>query len=136
MFERHTSVPHNPKIAGAFFRSGQIEAWGRGVQTMTEACKQWELPEPFYRVRPKEVMIGFNTEEQFGEKFTDKFANKFAVNETQKAILQLIHETPQISQLAIAEHLGMTKRGVQKSIEILKEAPVVGSWGNFQLECS
>ena len=121
LFERHTSVPHNPKIAGAFFRSGQIEAWGRGVQTITEACKQWELPEPFYRVRPKEVMIGFNTEEQF----TDKFTDKFTVNETQKAILRLIYEAPKISLAAIAEQLGMTKRGIQKSIDALKEAGLI-----------
>jgi ATP-dependent DNA helicase RecG len=29
LFARHTSIPHNPLIPGAFFRSGQIEAWGR-----------------------------------------------------------------------------------------------------------
>jgi len=26
------SNPHNPLIANAFFRSGQIEAWGRGLE--------------------------------------------------------------------------------------------------------
>jgi ATP-dependent DNA helicase RecG len=117
LFEPHTSVPHNPKVAGAFFRCGQIEACGRGVQTITEACEQWGLPAPFYRIRSNEVMVGFNTEPQF--------ADKFAVNETQKSVLQLIQENPRISQSAIAEQLGMTKRGVQKSIEALKSAGVI-----------
>ena len=78
---------------------------------------QWGLSEPTYRIRPNEVMIGFNTEPQF--------ADKFAVNETQKAILQLIHENPHTSQSAIAEQLGLTKRGVQKSIEALKNAGII-----------
>ena len=121
LFAWHTSKPHNPQIAGAFFRSGQIEAWGRGVQTITESCKQWGLPEPHYRIRENEVVVGFTTEPQFA----DKFADKFAVNETQKAILLLVHENPQISQSAIAERLGITKRGVQKSIEALKCAGLI-----------
>ena len=125
LFEKHTSMPHNPLIAGTFFRSGLIEAWGRGIEKITMACNEAGQPEPFFKIRPNEVMIGFNTEAKFGEKFADKFADKFAVNETQKAILQLIHETPQVSQSTIAEQLGMTKRGIQKSIDALKEAGLI-----------
>jgi len=58
LFLPHTSKPYNPLIAGTFFRSGQIEAWGRGVEKITEACKSWGKPEPFYRVWANEVMIG------------------------------------------------------------------------------
>ncbi|MDR0446915.1 MAG: hypothetical protein LBH17_07845 [Oscillospiraceae bacterium] len=50
LFSQHTSMPHNPWIASAFFRSGQIEAWGRGVKKITDACKEWGKPEPFYRI--------------------------------------------------------------------------------------
>jgi len=32
------SQPHNPLIANAFFRSGQIEAWGRGIEKMKKGC--------------------------------------------------------------------------------------------------
>jgi predicted HTH transcriptional regulator len=42
-------------------RSGQIEVCGRGIAKIFEVCKEQNLPEPFYRVRPNEVMIGFNT---------------------------------------------------------------------------
>ena len=73
LFTLHTSKPHNPLIAGAFFRSGQIEAWGRGIEKITDACKAWGKPEPFYKIRTNEVMIGFNTEPEFGEKFGEKF---------------------------------------------------------------
>jgi hypothetical protein len=40
----------------------QIEAWGRGIEKITNTCKEWGKPEPFCRIRPNEVMIGFNTE--------------------------------------------------------------------------
>jgi predicted HTH transcriptional regulator len=41
LFASHTSKPYNPLIAGAFFRSGQIEEWGRGIEKITNACKEW-----------------------------------------------------------------------------------------------
>ena len=31
MLQEHASVPYNPNIANAFFRAGEIEAWGRGI---------------------------------------------------------------------------------------------------------
>jgi predicted HTH transcriptional regulator len=68
LFAPHTSKPYNPLIAAAFFRSGQIEAWGRGVEKISAACREWGKPEPFYRIRSNEVMIGFDTEVgEFGE---------------------------------------------------------------------
>jgi len=62
LFVPHTSKPYNPLIAGAFFRSGQIEAWGRGVQKIADARRLWGQAEPFYRVSPNEVMIGFDVD--------------------------------------------------------------------------
>jgi ATP-dependent DNA helicase RecG len=118
LFAPHTSKPYNPLIAGAFFRSGQIEAWGRGIEKITEACKSWGKPEPFYRVRPNEIMIGFNTESQFGEKFGEKFGE----NQTQEKITAIMRSKPTISAKAIAEEIGITTRGVEKSIRELKKA--------------
>lgn len=33
------SAPHNPVVAGAFFRRGDIETWGRGIRLIFEACR-------------------------------------------------------------------------------------------------
>jgi ATP-dependent DNA helicase RecG len=121
LFAPHTSKPFNPLIAGAFFRSGQIEAWGRGIEKITEACKAWGKPEPFYRVRANEVMIGFNTELQFGEKFGEKFGE----NNTKEKIMAIMLLKPTISAGAIAEEIGITVRGVEKSISELKKVGLV-----------
>ena len=42
----HASHPFNPDIANAFFRAGEIESWGRGIQRIFEACRQDGAPEP------------------------------------------------------------------------------------------
>jgi ATP-dependent DNA helicase RecG len=121
LFSPHTSKPYNPLIAGAFFRSGQIEAWGRGIEKITEACKSWKKPAPFFKLRPNEVMIGFNTEPQFGEKFGEKFGE----NQTQEKIMAIMHSNPAVSIKTLAEEIGITTRGVEKSIHELKKAGMV-----------
>lgn len=39
LLSSHRSFPYNPDIANAFFRSGEIEAWGRGIERIITACK-------------------------------------------------------------------------------------------------
>jgi predicted HTH transcriptional regulator len=33
-------------VPGAFFRSGMIESWGRGIEKITEACQNAGKPAP------------------------------------------------------------------------------------------
>ena len=46
VYEKHESVPHNPKIADVSFRSGDVESWGRGYLKIKAECKKInaELP--------------------------------------------------------------------------------------------
>jgi ATP-dependent DNA helicase RecG len=48
LLAKHPSMPYNPDIANAFFRSGYIEAWGRGFTKMTHQCLAAGLPQPLY----------------------------------------------------------------------------------------
>ena len=41
LFEKHSSKPYNPKLANVFFKSGMIEAWGRGFDKIKEACAKY-----------------------------------------------------------------------------------------------
>jgi ATP-dependent DNA helicase RecG len=38
LIKKHSSQPFNPDIADVFFRAGMIEAWGRGIEKISEAC--------------------------------------------------------------------------------------------------
>ena len=42
--ETHSSRPYNPDVANAFFRAGMIEAWGRGIERIMEACRAAGVP--------------------------------------------------------------------------------------------
>ncbi len=44
--QRHTSQPPNSDVASAFFRTGLIEASGRGYERIAEACREQGTPEP------------------------------------------------------------------------------------------
>ena len=46
----HASQPHNPELANAFFRAGEIEAWGRGIERIFSACRLAGTPAPQLRL--------------------------------------------------------------------------------------
>ena len=56
----HKSTPYNPLIANAFFRSGQIEAWGRGIEKIKSSCAADNLSEPEFRISATEFMVCFH----------------------------------------------------------------------------
>ena len=57
--------------------------------------------------------------------FVEKYVVKFVENDTQKAIIRLMIEQPKISAKTISEKVGISSRGVQKSIDILKKRGLV-----------
>jgi ATP-dependent DNA helicase RecG len=48
LLQNHPSRPNNPDIANAFFRSGYVEAWGRGISKIEEQCVIAGLPMPTF----------------------------------------------------------------------------------------
>lgn len=56
----HRSEPHNPTIAQTFFRAGYVEAWGRGISKMCDACKAWGQPMPEYIADPSGLRLLFH----------------------------------------------------------------------------
>ena len=46
---KHASAPYNPDIASAFFRVAFMEAWGRGIDLIRNACHAHGSPEPQFR---------------------------------------------------------------------------------------
>ena len=59
LLNAHRSRPHNPFIANTFFRSGQIEAWGRGIDRIKEECQRFETEEPVFKSKGCDVVTTF-----------------------------------------------------------------------------
>lgn len=121
LFSPHTSLPYNPLIAGAFFRSGQIEAWGRGIEKITESCKAWSMREPFYRVSPNEVMIGFHANIPETENID--------INDIRAKIMELMLKNDRITTGSIAEEIGIARRNVQVHIRAMKKLGLIDRVG-------
>jgi len=97
---------------------------------MTDSCKEWSRPEPFYRIRTNEVMIGFNTESGIVENIVDGIAEKNDLSEIQKNILKLMQANPKISAKTIANEVGIAPRNVQTHIQSLKATGKVERHGS------
>jgi ATP-dependent DNA helicase RecG len=46
-------------VANAFFRAGMIEAWGRGIERIMEACRAAEVPAPVWRYEHTGLWVEF-----------------------------------------------------------------------------
>lgn len=57
LFMKHSSKPYNPKLANVFFKSGMIEAWGRGFEKIREACALYDGPLPEYEINEAGIMV-------------------------------------------------------------------------------
>ena len=57
LFMKHSSKPYNPKLANIFFKSGLIEAWGRGFEKIKEACGLYDGPLPEYEINATGIMV-------------------------------------------------------------------------------
>jgi ATP-dependent DNA helicase RecG len=118
------SMPHNPLIAGAFFRSGQVEAWGRGIEKMKKGCLADRLPEPEFDIKPTMFAICFHIRKDNGTKQSvysdsgigDSIGETIALNNTQSRIMAIMRENPKISAKTIAAEIGIAHRNVETNM--------------------
>lgn len=57
LMKTHNSRPYNPDVATTFYRAGYIEAWGRGIQKICEACNELGVPEPEYTLLGDDLTV-------------------------------------------------------------------------------
>jgi ATP-dependent DNA helicase RecG len=85
LLEKHASRPYNPDIANALFRSGYIEAWGRGTIKIIKECKQAGIPEPVFSYNSSDISIEFRK-----DIYNEKNLKSLNLNDRQiKAVLYL-----------------------------------------------
>ena len=143
----HKSTPYNPLIANTFFRSGQVEAWGRGIEKIIAACVADGLPEPEFRIDPISFSVCFhirNNNKAIAERniysangsgiksgINDGInigANgglNNDINEARQKIIDLMKSNPSITTKQIADALGVNSRNVESNIRALKKAGIV-----------
>ena len=122
---KHRSKPFNPNIANGFFRAGFIETWGRGIEKICEACRNYGTTLPEYTVYPEDIMIKFealntdiNTDINTDTNF--KIEN----------LLEYLKENPKATQKELAEYFKVTRRTIERNMNILKKEKFIERVGN------
>ena len=81
LFEKHSSKPYNPKLANVFFKSGMIEAWGRGFDKIKEACAKYDGRLPEYNISASGIMVLCKACDKYLELLSGHENNSLIVNE-------------------------------------------------------
>ena len=80
----HRSRPYNPDIANAFFRAGEIETWGRGIERIISGCKAAGCPEPTFECKSGEVWTVFHF--VTSQKTSQKTSQESTLKRVQKGV--------------------------------------------------
>lgn len=122
------SIPRNPLIANTLYLSKDIEKWGSGFRRITEVCAKADVKVKF-EIRKNGFMVIFyrKTDEELLD-LTGEDKNNSANDtengtqiDTEKLILNLLEQTPDITQKELSEKTNISLRTVKRIIQQLKE---------------
>ena len=126
LLSSHRSMPYNPDIANTFFRAGEIEAWGRGIERIITACKNEGFSTPEFRYDASGIWTTFKFKYperatiQSDQKTTQKTTQN--LTEQQQAILSFLKEHPEATRKEISKSLSnITEDGVKYNLSRLQE---------------
>jgi len=136
----HPSLPYNPDIANAFFRSGHIESWGRGLSKMARGCMNAGLQAPTYAYG----MGGFKVEFFNGKQIADKAENltetaelnsfltriRETMGETAEMVVACMAKNPDVTTGEIALSISKGKTIVNNTIRALKDNDLIDRVGS------
>ncbi len=130
----HSSRPYNPNVANAFFRAGEIEAWGRGIQRIYDACREAGTPPPKIQYEPGDLWIEFPFSPAYLAVVTSPVPRGDGLgdglgDDAQSRLLRIIRARPASSITELARQLKISTTAVEKTIKRLKAKGVLKRTG-------
>ena len=119
LLSSHRSMPYNPDIANTFFRAGEIEAWGRGIERIITACKNDGFSTPEFRYDASGIWTTFKFE--YPERATTQYDPESDQSKQEDAIIELLKGNPYISRKEISGRLGLHDSSVKRRLTTLQE---------------
>ena len=124
---KHSSLPFNPTIANVFFRAGEIEAWGRGIERILAACHEAGFAEPEIEYEATGLWMKFlfspeivNLTEGGPRTGAGKMSGKMSGK-----IVELIRGNPSITIPELANLLQKTERTIERIFRKLKAEEII-----------
>lgn len=138
LFAKHPSLPRNKRIADVFFKSGYIEAWGRGIAKINEALALAGLPGLVVSELAGGIQVKFKVKNQVSHQrkntthtndnvvvnVVDNVVNNVVDNVVDKQLylLKMLKKNGTLSALQLASMLETTERTIQRYLKQLKDS--------------
>lgn len=114
LLKSHSSRPYNPDIANAFFRSGYVESWGRGISKMNELCVAEGLPKPTYIAEGSDFWVEFRK-----DIYHIEYLSELGLNERQVKTILYVKENGKITNKEYQELNKVSDRTATRDLENL-----------------
>jgi ATP-dependent DNA helicase RecG len=116
----HSSVQRNPHIAGIFFKAGYIEAWGRGISKIIEACQAAGLPEPIFEEYQEGLRVTF-----LKDIFTEEYLKELGLADRYVKALIYIKSNGSITNSEYQKLLNVSKRTSTNDLQFLVDQNLI-----------
>ena len=128
LLQEHSSRPYNPDIANAFFRSGYVESWGRGIDKITEQCTAAGLPMPQFSPKGSDFWVTFRK-----DIYNKEELNNRRLNERQIDALLFFKTKGIITSSEYAEKYNVSDRTARTDLAELVEKELLNKQGETKL---
>lgn len=142
LLSSHRSRPYNPDIANVFFRAGEIETWGRGIERIIAACRADGCPVPTFECGSGEMWTIFHYSEEYqkgigtmdngqtdgesGEnQETSQKTSQKTPQKTSQKIIEMIRENPQVTTQELADIIGIHRRNIARNMKKLQDLGII-----------
>jgi len=111
----HQSRPWNPLVAGAFYRRGMIESWGRGTLRIGNLMREAGLPAPEFLDTGLSVTVKFSSS-------NPRKPERGKLSDIQEAILDVLEKRGELPVREIHNHLAdrYSREQVRRNLDHLR----------------
>src|SRR5690554_53684 len=136
LISKHESIPYNPEIAKCFFLAGLIEAWGRGIERIIEACQQENYPTPEWKVEPNGLWVIFELEADEKEQETVDYGRYRTISDDigrltleQKLLVEHVIKNDRVTRVSAMELLNLQKSQAAAILKAMVEMGLLARKG-------
>ncbi|MEN6619740.1 MAG: ATP-binding protein [Rikenellaceae bacterium] len=126
--DKHSSQPRNPDIATAFFRSGYVESWGRGMDKMKNLCQEAKIPAPQFSCKGNDFWTVFRK-----DIYNKEDLSKLGLNERQIDALVYFKSKGRVTSTEYAEKYSISDRTARRDLSELTEKKLLKNEGDTNL---
>ena len=140
--DSHESYPYNRNMAQALYRSTFLESWGSGIHRIIEACREQGVEDPTWRWDGGFVYVTFKRSTNLAPSTTERTiedsksttestietlmsSTEFINGNTEHKIIELLKLDGFLTIDQLYPLLKMSRKGVQKAIERLKDKGIL-----------